>query len=185
MGGFGSGNHAIKKTTVEWCRCLSINRLAKDGCFVPGNLNTGDLVWYGDQGQQHSVMRFEADLRANIIDTLYLSYAFRGSGEALNYAIQLQCTNPHFGGRRFWFICVSCGRRAGVLYLPPGERVFACRICHDLTYLSCQEHDARLSVYRKQSSLKVPYHVALRRVLTFVVKQQRKASFAVSPICRE
>ena len=34
----------------------------------------------------------------------------------------------------------------GRLYLPPGQKVFACRHCYYLTYRSAQEHDQR--VYR-------------------------------------
>ena len=32
----------------------------------------------------------------------------------------------------------------GKLYLPPGGRYFGCRHCHDLTYRSRQESDARV-----------------------------------------
>ena len=34
---------------------------------------------------------------------------------------------------------MACGRRAGKLYLPPVAKYFGCRLCHDLTYPSCQK----------------------------------------------
>lgn len=47
-------------------------------------------------------------------------------------------------GQRRWLACPNCGRRMFKLYRPPNSQVFACRKCHDLTYRSVQEHDARL-----------------------------------------
>jgi len=38
-----------------------------------------------------------------------------------------------------------CGRRVAKLYLPRGARYFGCRHCYDLTYLSCQRSDKRVS----------------------------------------
>ena len=57
--------------------------------------------------------------------------------------IPLTTVRPHLGGKRFWFLC-GCGRRAGRLYLPLGQRVFRCRHCYNLTYRSAREHDQRL-----------------------------------------
>ena len=45
-------------------------------------------------------------------------------------------TPLHFGGQRQWLVCASCGVRVGKLYLPPSERAWACRRCHDLIYAS-------------------------------------------------
>ena len=47
------------------------------------------------------------------------------------------------GGERWFFSCPAiaadgrlCNRRALRLYLPPGGREFACRVCHHLIYPS-------------------------------------------------
>jgi hypothetical protein len=48
------------------------------------------------------------------------------------------------GGQRTWFRCPMCGRRMFKLYRPLGSSLFACRGCHNLTYRSVQQHDARL-----------------------------------------
>jgi hypothetical protein len=46
---------------------------------------------------------------------------------------------PHYGGRRWWFICPIKKIRVAKLYLPPGATQFASRKAHDLTYRSVQE----------------------------------------------
>ena len=57
--------------------------------------------------------------------------------------IPVTTVRPHLGGKRYWFLC-GCGRRAARLYLPPGQRVFRCRDCYNLTYRSAQTHDQRV-----------------------------------------
>ena len=58
-------------------------------------------------------------------------------------SISLTTTRPHLGGNRYWFLC-GCGRRAGRLYLPAGQRLFRCRRCYNLIQRSAQEHDQRI-----------------------------------------
>ena len=66
-------------------------------------------------------------------------------GEMVEVPIPLVATRTQFGGRRWWFKCplavnrIHCHRRAGKLFLPPGERFWGCRACHCLAYRSSQE----------------------------------------------
>ena len=59
--------------------------------------------------------------------------------------IPITPTPCFYGGVRNWFLCpavvdgVLCENRVGMLYLPPGAQVFACRHCYGLTYESCQQ----------------------------------------------
>jgi len=62
--------------------------------------------------------------------------------------IALTFTPCRFGGRRTWFLCPSCGRRVGKVYLPcsmyyGGQRVacFRCRFCYGLTYEQRRDRD--------------------------------------------
>lgn len=55
-----------------------------------------------------------------------------------------QCIIMHttplpWGKSRWWFGCPTCERRCSRLYLPPRCADFQCRVCHDLTYRSCQQ----------------------------------------------
>jgi hypothetical protein len=78
-----------------------------------------------------------------------LWYAYRWGGQGAfqeaDSSVGLEATQPRFGGLRWWFLCPlapagrSCGRRVGKLFLPPHQRYFGCRHCHDLTHRSCQE----------------------------------------------
>ena len=69
---------------------------------------------------------------------VWLSYTTR-QGEA-TYPVWIEATGQPGSGRyRLWWACPKCGRRAGVLYLPPGAARFACRACHGLAYRSTRE----------------------------------------------
>ena len=54
--------------------------------------------------------------------------------EEFGQDIQLTTTKTRFGGERNWFVCPSCTKRVGVLYLSPGKRVLKCRGCLQLPY---------------------------------------------------
>jgi hypothetical protein len=71
-----------------------------------------------------------------------------------NYRVPLTSTLPFFGGRRWWWTCPltingrACGRRVAKLHLPPGGRLFGCRVCHGLTFRSCQESHRHDRLFR-------------------------------------
>jgi hypothetical protein len=65
-------------------------------------------------------------------------YAAQGANPLFCY------TRCNYGGERRWLLCPRCFKRVAKLYRPPGEVLFACRRCHQLTYRSVQCHDARL-----------------------------------------
>lgn len=154
MGGFGSGERSWKKTTVEQCRSLDAARLSRQGVFARRGY-AGDawrLTWTNALGDQ--VLALVYWLEAVPPDDLVLHLDERvwpdGRKTDFREAIPLAKTQPNFGGWRWWFACplsvdgIACGRRVQKLYLPPGERYFGCRSCHDLTYRSAQEHDRRV-----------------------------------------
>jgi hypothetical protein len=64
--------------------------------------------------------------------------------------VRLATTSPHFGGRRWWFLCPRCAARVAVLYRRPRQAGFACRACHDLTYESAQLRGTWLGQALKQ-----------------------------------
>ena len=109
---------------MEDCRVLDANRWAREGVLRPEQYRRGLWAWYRG-GEKTSSIGYEVDTT--------------DSGEEVDETARLDVTRPHFGGVRFWFKCLRCGRRVGKLYLPPGGRYFRCRRCYDLTYTSCQE----------------------------------------------
>jgi hypothetical protein len=83
--------------------------------------------------------------------------------------------------RPFYFLCpgsddAPCQKRAGKLYLPPGEHFFRCRACYDLTYRSVKEHDKRLDAMTK-----MPAELLLEQVRG---PDPRAASMALRAVTR-
>ena len=48
-------------------------------------------------------------------------------------------------GERLCLLCPMCSREAFKLYRPIHLQAFACRACHNLSYISVQKHDACLN----------------------------------------
>jgi hypothetical protein len=147
MGGFGSGRwrgHS-KKTTVEECHRLDILRLGQAGILRAAMAGTKGVWHEFSQSKVIAALTYVLDTTDMDCPWLQLSYQLSRTHEAFEYAIALQTTRLHSGGRRWWFTCPlitrgrACERRVGKLYLPPGARYYGCRHCYDLTYTSCQE----------------------------------------------
>ena len=64
--------------------------------------------------------------------------------ERLKHSLPVGTVPTRGSGQRFCLPYPFCGRRAYKLYRPIVLQQFACRICHNLTYMSVQKHDARL-----------------------------------------
>jgi hypothetical protein len=67
-----------------------------------------------------------------------LTYRVRSKDEAprpIKQRFHLVATQPHYGGLRWFIVCV-CGRRVAKLYLPFGRCGFRCRHCRQLRYRS-------------------------------------------------
>jgi hypothetical protein len=162
MGGPNSGNRYHwwrhgKKTTVEDCLTLDINRLVRDTNLQAGIWARGSWRWTYRSGKSFSV-DYEVETLTEASPYLHLSYSWvwpsRPEVQQASYSVDLTTTRPHLGGVRWWFICPllrggrPCRRRVCKLYLPPHARYFGCRRCHDLTYTSCQESHKNDGLYR-------------------------------------
>ena len=162
MGGFGSGMNSRlgipRKRVAESSWILDANRWMKQGILREDSNESGIGAWKCRDGSVLKIL-VVADLRNPQTAYVFVSYAatttetedvFEGS-----LIVFVTRTRPHLGGLRWWFTCpliragVPCQRRVSKLYLPPGARLFGCRDCHNLTYISCQEsgkyrHAARM-----------------------------------------
>lgn len=129
MGGFGSGRHWFsKKRTVEECLTLDVNKLVKGELL---DKSFAEVRWYRE-GKQIYAVGYTLEERESVL-TVY---------DPVAQDVPLVTTRLHSGGKRYWFLCPSCRRRVGRLYLPHGKNYFLCRRCYNLTYRSCQESHA-------------------------------------------
>lgn len=81
----------------------------------------------------------DGELKTGTIGRSEIPFAIQPPLMLLHYKgkdvfITLTSTNPHMGGKRWWFACPECNRRCGVMYMR--LELLACRLCHDLTYES-------------------------------------------------
>lgn len=76
--------------------------------------------------------------------------------------VRIASTPCRFGNRRWWFFCPGprCGRRVGMLYLPPGQNQYLCRHCHELTYEACQGHRDGMDTARKYARYRKRWEAA-------------------------
>jgi hypothetical protein len=132
MGGTGSGWQGQRKTTVEEGLTLDVKDLVAKGALVPGAYRRGSLTWQGDGSE----FEYESELRQDGTGSLFLRCV--GPGQQFCHWVSLCSTVPHYGGRRWWFICPIKKIRVAKLYLPPGTTTFASRKAYSLTYRSCQ-----------------------------------------------
>ena len=128
-----------RKTTVEECLTLDINKLVTGG-FLQKSF--GELRWVRVRGGEETanVSYSLRDVGGSVyILTLHSPIIHRGQHILITQNIPLVTTIICSGGKRHWFSCPNCRRRVGRLHLPRGMSYFFCRTCYDLTYTSCQE----------------------------------------------
>jgi len=129
MGGMGSGRWGWhdKKTVVENCRSIDVNKWQRGGWLKPGRSFAS--IWGQGTGNESSICIAVEE------EGIELSYKMTRTGKNLKYFVPITWTPCYYGGRRPWFLCPNCGRRAAKLYLR-WER-FLCRSCNRLSY-ECQ-----------------------------------------------
>ena len=144
MGGYGSGKKTSRMTTVEECLTLSIKGMAKRGMFKDGASRT--VTWTLSDGSDCEIgCRYTRDERHE----LWLIYSVKNqmtkAWHSQHYPIVLSQQPCRFGGVQWYFLCPieGCGGRVRSLHLPAGLRVFGCRKCYQLTYVSTQRWDKR------------------------------------------
>jgi hypothetical protein len=151
------GHHQNAKLTVEECSRFDIGSLRSDLKRVDYETSVRAMIeWRDPFGRLETVLGYEVGCTRSegliiLIDPKQ-TWPFPASVRLnADYLIPITTTYPHIGGVRYWLRCPvehdrkPCGRRVKKLYLPPGEQIFGCRQCYDLTYRSCQTHDKRLA----------------------------------------
>jgi len=148
MGGFGSGDWAdvmTRKVNTGLCRTLSVKTLKKMGVFDVDRVGeVFSIRWVNGFGEDAGMVSIipQVSVGGNGNKT---SLRVDIGGFVTGQDISLTATPCHYGGVRHWFLCpavvdgVLCENRVGMLYLPPGGKIFGCRHCYGLTYESCQQ----------------------------------------------
>jgi hypothetical protein len=147
MGGWGSGLYdRIKgvKRIVENSLSLNILWFKRKGLLTPGSnialsWSRGDTVLFS----------IEATAYENYLLLRYTNKKTEDVEQKINFTY----TPCNYGGKRIWFLCPSCGRRCAIIYIH--KKYFACRVCCDLTYRTCNEtpRDRRFSKANKLRQL--------------------------------
>ena len=125
------------RLTVEDCLSLSIVTLRKHGLL--NDRGAGQrFTWRDEQGEVVSSINVVVDMDHEPDPSARFRYTVKINGvlHDVDQRMTLTPTPTRHEGRRWWYACPACNRRAGVLHLPPGEKFFACRSCHDLSYRS-------------------------------------------------
>lgn len=141
MGGIGCGDwYRGRKSYLDDCRRLCINRMAKLKAISPNGRTSGSWVWTDvETGEKTSSIGYESCTTDPENMYLRLHYTFTETGEKVDYKIKLVTTCPNYGGKRFWFICPYNGKRVAKLSLPYGAIYFASRHAYGLKYASQSE----------------------------------------------
>jgi len=154
MGGMGSGRCGAHHHLVEHSLILDLPLLVRRGRVLDGHKGSGRLC-FAEGGEPCLIVNFLYDLTDPYHAWLGLKFTrvfYGGDRREIMQLVPLKFTEPNFGGRRWWMICPSGGRRVAKLYLPPGGDTFACREAWGLVYES-QRQNERERVFGRLSRL--------------------------------
>lgn len=154
MGGRGSGRQMFWSdiTKLDDGLRLDINKLVRDDLIAADRWNTGALKWTRARtGEDRGNIGYEINtlITSEMWLRVYYTSTIRGEKHNMDYKIPLTTTQPHYGGKRFWFLCPSTGKRTSILYSPPGSKYFASRYAYRLKYQSQSEGPFDRAVSRK------------------------------------
>ena len=88
--------------------------------------------------------------------------------------ISLTSTLGRYGGYLRWFTCPGCQKRVGKLYLPPGEQIFLCRLCHRLGYRAQLIRESIKTDYFAQNQRTDTRLKLLKKVAVYLESSQKK-----------
>ena len=131
--GAGRPAHRLK---AENAVSLKVDYLARNGFLDEGNWNRLSWVQYGQKRLSSLIIARASHISVQI--------------ESFEQNLWLTKTPCHIGGYRRWFVCPSCSKPMGVLYLR--NKRFACRTCQRISYQS-QSGNAQDRIVWKYHSL--------------------------------
>lgn len=147
---YGSGRYggrvSVEGTGSFTLRVKSIRDLER------GILGKGTMTFRPEYDDDMAV-EVTVDTRNRAFPFLEFSHEPRnGDDDAETYRIELETTQPNYGGERWWFRCPYTYQRCGVLYLPRGGRRFASRKAYRMVY-ECQKMTRSDRLIRRANNL--------------------------------
>lgn len=135
MGGQGSGRWGShrKQTTVEETLRLPVSLFSET--LTCGQRYQGTVSWKNNELPAGTIGYMAEPTAEGVV--FHLRYT--ADEVPQDYPVQAVSAPMPRGGKRWFFLCPECGRKASKLYKKPGRARFACRTCLGLTYESCQE----------------------------------------------
>ena len=130
-----------KKRIVGDCLRLSMTEIKAD--LIKGMRGVINLS-FPKQSMTNIGYEISGNQQPETIGLTYKTIGRSGVHQEMDYPVSLLFTPLPWGKNRYWFACPMeknggvWGKRVAILYLPPGEFVFGCRHCYDLTYRSSQ-----------------------------------------------
>lgn len=140
MGGPNSGRSG-GKTCTDDMRSLDVRRLHREGLLIAGN--TFGRTWTHRGREVGSIL---INVEENHVQLCYRQSWRGGPWTDCVNTVMLDWSDCHFGGRRPWWFCPSCGCRVALLYSGRGR--YACRHCFQLAYRSQRETQEDLAARR-------------------------------------
>ena len=125
MGNYRSGRwsfHTARQTTGESKRIYPKDLRAGIAQLSPGYIVKSTMSW-SCRGKPSGNIFYQLEERGAVL-VLRLIYAVTQKGKdpaPYDYRVIMTSTTTVWGALRWWFMCpaADCGRRVGVLYLPP------------------------------------------------------------------
>ncbi len=126
-----------RKATADASYRLKTSDLKKWG-MLTGEESFEKITWTRDRPSKTLSVNIGVYITNDdpFVILLYTLTDRNGNKTDYKYEVSLVTTLCNFGGVRYWFACLVCHSRVGVLYLPPGEVRFLCRHCYNLSYHS-------------------------------------------------
>ena len=102
---------------------LDLNRLVRQTIIRPGAFVTSSRIEWSCRFSGEKIASGWLTSNMTDVDSPWLHLELG----ALNQRIALETRPRHFGGWQWYFVCPRTGRRASVLWKPPGSPIFASR----------------------------------------------------------
>ena len=138
MGGWNSGRSG-GRPTVERCLTVDLPMMMRRGGLTDVGHGSGTLTW-SRNGHQTGSVGYSYSMWEDDFGWIELSFTwtpYGGQPQPIKQRISLTCTEPNYGGRRWWMVCPKSNRRVLKLHLPPGGDKFLSREAWRLGY-RCQ-----------------------------------------------